>query len=85
MAADGKANVFAELRVFLTGEGSQGSYPEIAQRLGMTEGNVRVTTHRLRQRYRDLLRIEIANTVDGPEAIDDEIRYLFARLAENRG
>ncbi len=78
MAGEGKANVFAELRGFLTGDSCRASYPEIARRLEMTEGTLRVTIHRLRQRYRDLLRLEIANTVDDPGAIDDEIRYLFA-------
>jgi len=41
-----------------------------------------VMVHRLRRRYREVLREEIARTVDGPEAIDDEIRELFAALSE---
>ena len=80
MDASGKAKVFEELRVFLAGEKSERSYEEVARRLEMTEGTLRVTIHRLRQRYRQLFRLEIANTVDGPEAIDDEIRHLFAGL-----
>jgi RNA polymerase sigma-70 factor (ECF subfamily) len=47
----------------------------------MTAGAVKVAVHRLRQRYRELLREEIAQTVDRPEQIDDEIRDLFAALA----
>ena len=78
MAASGKATVLEELKDFLTGEKSERSYEEVARRLEMTEGTLRVTIHRLRHRYRELLRLEIAHTVDGPEAIDDEIRYLFA-------
>ena len=46
----------------------------------MTEGTARVAVHRLRHRYRELLREEIVNTIDDPEGIDDEIRSLFAAL-----
>jgi RNA polymerase sigma factor (sigma-70 family) len=79
-SAQGKARVFEELKVFLNGE-KGGSYAEIGARLGMTEGAVKVTVHRLRQRYRELLRLEIANTVSSSEAIDDEIRSLLAALS----
>jgi hypothetical protein len=79
--AAGKATVFDELKVFLTGEKSESTYAEIGQRIGMDEGNVKVAVHRLRQRYRELLRGEIADIVDGPEAIDEEIRDLFASLS----
>ena len=75
-----KCEVFAELKPFLTGEGNESSYADIATRLGMTEGNLKVTIHRLRRRYRELLRKEIALTVDDPDAIDDEIRELVAAL-----
>jgi len=80
-AAAGKSQLFNELKVFVYGEKGQGSYPESGRRLGMTEGALRVQVHRMRQRYRELLRLEIANTVDSPEAIDDEIRQLFSALA----
>jgi len=76
-----RACLFAELKVFLGGEERANSYAEIAQRLRTTEGTVKVTVHRLRQRYRELLRLEIASTVDGPEAIDDKICELFAALS----
>jgi len=76
-----KARLFAELKIFLTGDTSPGCYPEISQKLGMTEGALRVNVHRLRQRYRDLLRLEIANTVQTPDDIDDEIRHLVACLS----
>jgi RNA polymerase sigma-70 factor (ECF subfamily) len=46
----------------------------------MTEGAVRVAVHRLRCHYRDLVREEIAQTVDGPEDVDEELRHLFAAL-----
>ena len=80
-SANGKANTFAELKILLSGEKSQSSYAEIGRNLGMSEANMKVTMHRLRRRYRELLRLEIANTVDSPEAIDDEIRHLFSAIA----
>jgi RNA polymerase sigma-70 factor (ECF subfamily) len=76
----GKARLFDELKVFLSGE-KGGSYAEIGSRLGMTESAIKATVHRLRQRYRELLRLEIANTVQSPEEIDEEIRSLFAALS----
>jgi RNA polymerase sigma factor (sigma-70 family) len=81
-SAAGKARVFEELRVFLTGDKTERTYAEIGQRIGMSEANLKVTVHRLRQRYRELLREEIAVTVDSPEAIDEEIRNLYLALSE---
>jgi RNA polymerase sigma-70 factor (ECF subfamily) len=68
------------LKVTLTGERSTIPYAEIGAQLGMSEGAVKVAVHRLRQRYRDVLRAEIAETVDGSEAVEEEIRALFAAL-----
>ena len=76
-----KADVFAELRPLLSGDNLLGSYAEISQRLGMSEGALRVSVHRLRQRFRELLRLEIASTVSTPSEVDDEIRFLFVSLA----
>lgn len=59
LAANGKAEVFQELRIFLTGEKSDRGYAEIARDLQMTEGALKVTIHRLRQRYGALLRLKI--------------------------
>ena len=72
-----KAQVFKELKPLLSGDETELSYRDIAYRLGMSEGTLRVAVHRLRQRYRQLLRAEIGRTVDTPGAIDDEIRELF--------
>jgi len=80
IGAEGKMDVFMELKGFISGQEDAGSYPEVARRLKISEGTLRVKVHRLRQRYRELLRLEVANTVDSAEAIDDEIRYLFAAL-----
>jgi hypothetical protein len=65
----------------LTEPPAQGDYPPLARKLDMTENALRVAVHRLRQRYRALLRAEIARTVENPAAVDDEIRELFAALS----
>jgi RNA polymerase sigma factor (sigma-70 family) len=76
----GRSTIFEELRTVLTEGAEADSYATIAQRIGMTEGAVRVAVHRLRRRYGLLLRSEIAATVDNPAEVDDEIRALFAAL-----
>jgi RNA polymerase sigma-70 factor (ECF subfamily) len=81
MEAEGKGKLFGELKCFLGGSHNASTYPEAARRLGLSEGTLRVNIHRLRQRYRDLLRMEIAPTVDGPGGVDEEIRHLFAALS----
>ena len=78
-AAAGRAKVFEELKVALTGE--KVAYGEIAVRLNLNEGAVRVAVHRLRLRYRDLIRAEIAETVAGEDEVDAEVQHLFAALA----
>jgi len=74
----GKWRLFEQLKPTLTEESRSVAYAEIATRLDMTEGAVKVAVHRLRQRYRELLRAEIADTVSSPEEVDEEIRALFA-------
>jgi RNA polymerase sigma-70 factor (ECF subfamily) len=76
--ARGKGELFEGLKGSLTGEESARS--ETAARLGMTEGAVKVAVHRLRQRYRELLRAEIAETVTNPSDVDAEMRHLVAAL-----
>ena len=76
----GKDRHFEELKIFLSGEKSPESYAEIAARLDMSEAAVKVAVHRLRQRYRELLRAEIANTVANPGEVEDELRYLLSVL-----
>lgn len=80
LVAAGRGRVFDELKSSLTGQENESSYAEIGRRLGINEGNLKVTVHRLRRRYRELLRAEIARTLDDPEAIDEEMRDLFAAL-----
>jgi RNA polymerase sigma-70 factor (ECF subfamily) len=76
----GKAETFAILKPWLTGESTALSMPDAAKRLGMSEGAVKVAIHRLRQRFRAAVRSEIAQTVEGEEAIASEMSYLVAVL-----
>ena len=78
---DGKENLFEQLKPTLTEVSRSVRYAEIAARLGTNEGAVKVVVHRLRQRYREVLRAEIADTVASPGEVEDEIRNLFAALA----
>jgi len=76
----GRDGLFLALKETLTGGRAEIAYRDLGARLGMSEGAVKVAAHRLRQRYRELLREEIANTVSGPEAVEEELRQLFAAL-----
>ena len=76
-----QADLFAALKPCLVGDRAAQPYAELAAKLGMEEGAVKVAVHRLRQRYRELLRAEIANTVDSPSEVDAEMRHLFNVLA----
>ena len=78
--ARGKETQFDRLRVFLVGDQNQATQRTAAVELGMSAGAVKVAVHRMRLRYRELLREEIGHTVEGPEQIDEEIRDLFAAL-----
>jgi len=73
----GKGKLFHALKETLDGEKSASSYAGIAARFDMTEGAAKVAAHRLRRRYRELLRLEIAQTVALRGQIDEEIRDLF--------
>jgi RNA polymerase sigma factor (sigma-70 family) len=77
---EGRQAVFEQLKPFLTGTGASAGYALVAVELGMTAGAVKVSVHRLRRRYRELLREEIAQTVASPEEIDEEIGYLLSCL-----
>jgi len=80
-AAARKEELFDKLKDYLTGDVPGKSYREIGAELQMTEGAVKVTVHRLRRRFGELVREQIGRTVDRPEEIDDEIRELFAALS----
>jgi RNA polymerase sigma factor (sigma-70 family) len=80
-AADGRGQQFAELKLFLTAGKGALSHAEAAHRLGMDETAVRVAVHRLRKRYRQLLRDEIAQTLSDPAMVDEEMRALFGAFS----
>ena len=79
MVKAGKSHQFDALKGSLTGEGGS-PRAEIAARLNMSEGAVKVAVHRIRRRYRDLLRAAIAETVSNEADLDEEMRYLIAVL-----
>ncbi len=78
--AAGKREIFEQLQGCLTRDRDSLPYTELAARLEMTEAAVKVAVHRLRRRYRGVLRDEIAQTLADPAEIDDEIRQLFSAL-----
>ena len=80
-AASGKGELFVHLKKWLVAEGSLKSYRELAGLLGMNEGAVKVAVHRLRQRFRETVRSEIAQTVASPADIDEELRFLMSALS----
>ena len=76
--ASGRAKLFEYLQGCLGREESALPYAEIAARLNLTEPAVKMAVHRLRARYREILRAEIAHTVSSPEEVEEEIRLLFS-------
>ena len=81
MTEKNKQKLFDHLKVYLTADKDTIPYQDMATELGMTEGSVRVAVHRLRRRYKKLLREEIAQTVGTENQIDEEMECLFAALA----
>ncbi len=81
---NGRGQLFNCVKPFLTGSDGEVTYHQIATELGMSEGAVKVAVHRLRRRFRELMRAEIAQTIlrpDQPGAIDAELRSLLAALS----
>jgi len=74
----GKGQLFQRLQPCLSGADDRVAYAAIAEELGMTEGAVKMAAHRLRRRYGEVLRAEVAQTVFTTAEIDDELRYLIA-------
>lgn len=72
----GKSALFARLADLITGADANDSHRDAAADLGMTEGAVKVAVHRMRRRFRDVLRGQIAEMVDA-DALDDEIAFLI--------
>ncbi len=81
LAAGGRADFFDAVKEFLAVGKAAIPYADAAARTGLSEGAVRVAVHRLRKRYRELLRKEIAQTLADPAQVEDELRSLFAAVA----
>jgi RNA polymerase sigma factor (sigma-70 family) len=77
----GKGELFDALKGSLLADDSGTPYAETGVRLGLKEDAVKQNAHRLRRRYRELFREEIAQTVDGPSQVEDELKHLFAVLS----
>ena len=76
-----KESQFEGLKTYLIGDEPQLSYAQSASALGVSEGAIKVAVHRLRRRFRDLIRDEIAQTVSSPEEIEDELKHLWSSVA----
>jgi RNA polymerase sigma-70 factor (ECF subfamily) len=72
---------FDRLKGFLTGDQAGIPYRQLAGELDTTEGALKVAIHRVRRRFREVLREQIAHTVSHPREVQDEIRYLMAVLS----
>ncbi len=79
--ANGKAGLFQEAKNLISGERHRMVYADISKALGLSEGAVRVAVHRLRQRYGELLREEVAQTVASADEVEEELRYLLQVLS----
>ena len=79
LQAAGKRRLFDAVQDFLLG-GEDASYQQVADRLGLSVGGIKTTIHRMRSRYRALLREEVARTVATPAEVEEELRCLRAAL-----
>jgi RNA polymerase sigma factor (sigma-70 family) len=79
----GRPEHFERLKVFLLGQ-SDAPYAALAQEMNTSEGALKVAIHRLRKRYRELVRQEVADTVADPAEVEPELRFLAAALAGNQ-
>jgi RNA polymerase sigma-70 factor (ECF subfamily) len=76
----GRGPLFEQLQPFLQGDVSGPNYSEVAKNLGTTEATIKVTVHRMRERYRTLLRTAVSQTVNDPMETDLELAHLMAAL-----
>ncbi len=79
-SSTGRGLVYQVLQAFVPGDGPGRDYTVAARQLGITEGAARVAVHRLRQRFGTMFRAAVAETVDAPEELEPEMRYLLAAL-----
>ncbi len=77
----GNGERFSLLENFLPGQESELTYAQAAAQVGVAEGTIKSDVHRLKKRYRELLREEVAHTVSSPAEIEEELRYLVTVLS----
>jgi RNA polymerase sigma factor (sigma-70 family) len=80
-AEAGKLEVFDQLKIFLTGEGAECDYASLAGPLQLSPNAIGVAVHRLRQRFRELIRAQIRRTVAAANEVDEELRYLMTVIS----
>lgn len=80
-AAANKAALFDHLKQWLSGENPALKYTDLGLQLGLSEGAVKVTIHRMRKRFRELIRLEISQTLGDADQLDDEMRHLLSVLS----
>ncbi len=80
MQARGHQQRFQHLKVFLEGDGTGPAYEDIAADLSMTAGTVKVSVHRMRSRFRELLRQEVGHTLADPGDANGELQHLLEAL-----
>lgn len=79
----GKGEQFEQFRNYLTQDPDEGEYAAVATRLGITSQSLAVRVHRMRQRFRELVRAEVAQTVASPLELEQEMRHLFEALSDS--
>jgi DNA-directed RNA polymerase specialized sigma24 family protein len=77
----GKSQLYEQLQAFETRSDESPAYADVAVNLGLSESGLRTAVFRMRQRYRELVREEVAQTVSSPQEVDEEIRYLIQVVA----
>ena len=81
---EGRDRFFDEAKPWLTGEAGHGDQKELARRHGINETALKVAIHRLRRRFRESLRSEVAATLEPPGSVEEELQALFAALESRR-
>ncbi len=79
--ADGKVAFFQQVKPWLTGEAAHGDQAELAAACGMTPAALKMAVQRLKQRFRECVKAEIAGTLDDAAMVEEEMQSLFAALA----
>lgn len=79
--AEGRADFFEQLKPWLTGDATHGDQSALAARCDMNANALKVAVHRLKRRFRQLLKVEIAGTLNNPGLVEEEMRDLFAALS----